>query len=61
MKALTKQQYELIAQEIKRVSDKGGFAAGGLWYLTYCLCTEFEKIDPRFKRDQFLKDCGVTE
>jgi hypothetical protein len=71
MKALTKGQYEGIASVLARVMDaRQGMFAGGLAHkavtdvietLAHGFADQFQESDPEFKRELFLKQCGVTE
>jgi hypothetical protein len=55
MKALTKGQYEVLAEILKR-------SLGNHTRVTIeRLADQFQESDPEFKRELFLSQCGVTE
>lgn len=49
--------YNLIAQTIKRQ----GAPAGMHGHYARILADAFEAEDPKFKREQFLRNCGVEK
>lgn len=66
-KQLTKQQYELLAGALLGIypSNQPGERNEAIrnywkWACGY-IAEQLAQQDPRFKRDQFLKDCGVTD
>ncbi len=70
MKRLTKGQYEALAGVFKRGMDATeGIPTDNIMYKTIteviatlagCYADLFEESDPEFKRDVFLKGCGLT-
>jgi hypothetical protein len=70
MKALTKGQYEVLAGELRlelikyrEHQDMDGYSERyrAVWELCHRFVVLFKESDPEFKRELFLKQCGVTE
>lgn len=61
MKALTKGQYEGIGRILADVNFLTPDGGGVLYEVIVKLADHFQESDPEFKRELFIKQCGVTE
>ena len=66
MKALTKGQYEgigRILRECKAEEETYNDYGASTWLemAILTLADQFQESDPEFKRELFIKQCGVTE
>jgi hypothetical protein len=61
MKALTKGQYEVLAGVLERNKSSNDGEMLNWFKIVLEFADQFQESDPEFKRELFLKQCGVTE
>jgi hypothetical protein len=59
MKALTKGQYEGIANTLNYALVRGWIGLENIGAVAERFADQFQESDPQFKRELFLKQCGV--